>query len=54
MKSENKWKVYEVKSSTSVSDANILDISVQYYIIENTAIEIKGISLVYSYNTYLS
>ena len=42
----SKWKVYEVKSSTSISETNINDISVQYYVMNNAGLEIKDISII--------
>ena len=38
VKHRGKWKVYEVKSSTSISETNITDISVQYYVMSNAGI----------------
>ncbi|MDX1699882.1 MAG: DUF2779 domain-containing protein [Melioribacteraceae bacterium] len=49
----NRWKVFEVKSSTSISDTNILDISVQYYVIDNAGLEIEDISIIYINNKYI-
>ena len=49
----NKWRVYEVKSSTSISETNIIDVSVQYYVISNTGLEIEDISIIYINNEYL-
>ncbi len=43
----NKWKIYEVKSSTSVSDYQIYDTAIQYYIITKCGIDIEDISVVY-------
>jgi len=49
----DKWKVYEVKSSTSVSDTNITDISVQYYVMTNCGLEIKDISVIHINTDYV-
>jgi len=49
----SKWKVYEVKSSTSISETNINDISVQYYVMTNTGLEIEDISIIYINNEYV-
>lgn len=53
VKVKDKWKVYEVKSSTSVSSTNLKDISVQYYVMSNAGIKISDISLVYINNEYI-
>jgi hypothetical protein len=47
------WKAYEVKSSTSVSDTYILDASIQYYVISNSGIDLKDISIVHINNQYV-
>lgn len=53
VKSGSKWKVYEVKSSTSVSETNVNDISVQYYTISGAGLEIEDISIIYINNDYV-
>jgi Domain of unknown function(DUF2779)/Domain of unknown function DUF83 len=53
VKHGSKWKVYEVKSSTSISETNIRDISVQYYVMSNAGLEIDDISLIYINNEYV-
>jgi hypothetical protein len=47
------WKVYEVKSSTSVKDTNIQDASLQAYVITNSGIALKDISIVHINNGYV-
>jgi hypothetical protein len=49
----SKWKVFEVKSSTSISKTNINDISVQYYVMSNAGLEIEDISIIYINNEYV-
>ncbi len=49
----NKWKIYEVKSSTSVKDVNIPDAAVQYYVISNCGLEVDDVSVVYVNNRYI-
>ena len=49
----SKWRIYEVKSSTSISETNIIDVSVQYYVISNSGLEIEDISIIYINNEYL-
>lgn len=53
VRNKDKWKVYEVKSSTSVSETNIIDISVQYYVINNNGLEIEDISVIHLNNEYI-
>ena len=53
VKNGAKWKVYEVKSSTSISETNITDISVQYYVMANAGLEIEDISIIYINNKYI-
>lgn len=48
----SKWKIYEVKSSTSVSETYILDAAVQYYVISNSGLTINEISVIYINNQY--
>ncbi|MFC2139864.1 DUF2779 domain-containing protein [Bacteroidota bacterium] len=49
----DKWKIYEVKSSTNVTDTNVLDAAIQYYIISNLGIEISDFSVVTINNKYV-
>ena len=42
-------KVYEVKSSTSISETYINDISVQYYVMSDAGLPISDISIIYIY-----
>ncbi len=53
VKDKGKWKVYEVKSSTSISSTNLIDIAVQYYVMSNAGLKISDISLVYINNKYV-
>jgi len=53
VRDEEGWKAYEVKSSTSVSETYIQDAALQYYVITNSGIELKDISIVYINNQYL-
>jgi len=52
VKENDKWKAYEVKSSTSVSDTYKIDAAVQYYVITNSGIKPEDISIVYLNNEY--
>ncbi|MCX6159209.1 MAG: DUF2779 domain-containing protein [Ignavibacteriae bacterium] len=53
VKSKNQWNIYEVKSSTSVSDYQINDTSVQYYIITKSGLLIDDISVIHINNKYV-
>jgi hypothetical protein len=46
-----KWNIYEVKSSTKISDTYYRDAAVQYYVISN-CLNVKDISIVYINNQY--
>ena len=46
-------KVYEVKSSTSISETYINDAALQYYVISNLAFTIKDFSIIYINNQYV-
>lgn len=47
-----KWKVYEVKASTSVSEVYLWDAAFQYYLITQNGLEVEDISIVYVNNQY--
>lgn len=53
VKEEDGWKAYEVKSSTEVKDTYINDAALQYYVITNSGIDLKDISIVYINNQYV-
>ena len=48
-----KWKAYEVKSSTSVSDAILQDAALQYYVITQSGLQLVDFSIVYINNEYV-
>lgn len=52
-KIENKWQVFEVKSSTKIAEYQINDTAIQYYVICKCGIEIEDISIVYINNQYV-
>lgn len=52
VKDKEGWKAYEVKSSTGISDTYILDATIQYYTIINSAVPLKDISIAYINNKY--
>lgn len=51
--SNGRWKAYEVKSSTAVSETYILDAALQTYLIRNSGIELDDISIVHINNEYV-
>jgi hypothetical protein len=53
VKKGNEWSVYEVKSSTSISETYLLDASIQYYVLKNCVLKIKDISIIYINNQYI-
>jgi cytochrome c-type biogenesis protein CcmE len=53
VKKNGKWKAYEVKSSTEVKDVNILDASLQYYVITHSCIKLSDISIIHINNEYV-
>ncbi len=53
VKTNDGWRAYEVKSSTSVSDTYRMDGTLQYYVITNSGIPLKDISIVYINNQYV-
>lgn len=50
---EDGWKMYEVKSSTSVKSVYIHDASLQSYVLTNCGIDLKDISIVHINNRYV-
>jgi hypothetical protein len=53
VKEEEKWNIYEVKSSTSISDTYLNDAALQYYVLSNSGIEIKDFFITYINNQYI-
>ncbi len=49
----NRWNVYEVKSSTSISETYLLDAAIQYYVLKNSGLNINDISIIYINNQYI-
>jgi hypothetical protein len=46
------WNIYEVKSSTSISDTYYQDAAIQYYVISN-CLNVNDISIIYINNQYV-
>ncbi len=53
LNSKSGLKIFEVKSSTSVSDVYLIDAALQYWVITNSGYKIKDFSIVYLNNQYL-
>lgn len=53
VKLNDKWNIYEVKSSTSVSETYLNDAALQYYVISNSGIKINDFSIIYIDNQYV-
>ena len=47
------WNIYEVKSSTSISETYLNDAALQYYVISNSGIEINDFSIIHINNQYI-
>lgn len=45
--------IYEVKSSTSVKDIYVHDVSIQYYVLKNLGFHVKSANVVHIDNTYV-
>ncbi len=46
-------KIFEVKSSTSVTDVYLMDAALQYWVIKNSGYEINDFSIIYINNQYV-
>jgi hypothetical protein len=53
IKKRSKWNIYEVKSSTSISETYLNDAALQYYVISNSGIGINDFSIIYINNQYV-
>lgn len=53
VKRNNRWYAYEVKSSSKISSTYISDVSLQYYIITNSGIELEDIFIVNINTNYI-
>ena len=50
---ETEWNIYEVKSSTSISETYLNDAALQYYVISNSGIVINDFSIIHINNQYI-
>lgn len=48
----NKWKIYEVKASTSVKEVYLWDAAFQYFLITQSGFKVEDISIVHVNNEY--
>ncbi len=53
LNNESGLKIFEVKSSTSVTDVYLMDAALQYWVISNSGYRIKDFSIVYINNQYV-
>lgn len=53
VKEDDGWKGYEVKSSTKISNAYLLDAALQYYVIKGSGIELEDFSLMHLNKNYI-
>ena len=53
VREKDEWKIYEVKSSTSISETYLNDAALQYYVISNCGIKVKDFSIIYINNQYV-
>lgn len=53
VKDKNGWNIYEVKSSTSVSETYINDAALQYYVLSGWGLKIKSFNIIYINNQYI-
>ena len=49
----DRWRAYEVKSSTSVKDVHLPDAAIQYYVMKGQGIELADISIVHLNTDYV-
>lgn len=47
------WKIFEVKSSTSISEVYINDAAIQHYVVKNCLSNVSDISIIYINNQYI-
>ena len=52
-KNNNNYEIYEVKSSTEISDIYLDDISYQFYVLSSLGLNIKSANIVYINNKYV-
>ena len=53
VKKNGTWHIYEVKSSTKVSETYINDASLQYYILKKCGLDIESVSIIHINNNYV-
>ena len=53
VKKNNKYELYEVKSSTELKDVYIKDISYQYYVLNSLGMKVSKCTLIHLDNTYV-
>ena len=53
VKEHDGWHAYEVKSSTKVTDTYVIDVSLQYYVIKKSGLDLANVSIIHIDNTYV-
>ena len=53
VRDQDKWNIYEVKSSTGIKAVYIYDTAIQYYVAVNSGIPVENIAIVYINNQYI-
>ncbi len=53
VKEDGQWQAFEVKASTGIKDYHLLDVAFQYYVICQSGLPLKEISLVHLNNQYV-
>ncbi len=53
VKTNGKWRAYEVKSSTSIKDTFVLDAALQYQVITGAGLALADLSIIYINNQYV-
>ncbi len=53
VKENGGWNIYEVKSSTSVSETYLNDAALQYYVLNGWGLKIKSFNIIYINNQYV-
>jgi predicted RecB family nuclease len=49
----NRWRLHEVKSSTSVKEEHIPDVTVQAYVLKGSDVKLEGVGLLHVNNEYV-
>ena len=53
VKKENEWHIYEVKSSTHISETYINDVALQYFVLRKCGLKVRDASVIHIDNSYV-